>query len=322
MLQYPVMNFKQLLKKFAEIIKNILIKLGLIVKKHWVRSFVGLILLIVVPPILYSFWLAPYMGKYRFSDPVSTSFMKYRAAQTFEKYHGYNISYKFVPLSQISKNLIKAVIFAEDINFYQHHGLDMQALQRSIQANLRRKKMAQGGSTITMQLCKNMFLSPKKTYFRKLTEIFLTIRMESALSKERIIELYLNVIEWGRGIYGAENAARYYFDKSAVDLDEEEAAYLAAIIVGPYVAQNEKNSAFFEDRQDWIYQYLLTGIVQGQDKRREQYKPEWLFAAPSVNLHLPVTVSEDRFQLELDDELLLENGENLEATKNNLIRLK
>jgi len=137
------------------------------------------------------------------------------------------------PLSEISKNLQEAVLIGEDDAFFEHEGIDPEAIRESIELNLKKKKFARGGSTITQQLVKNLYLSPSKNPFRKAKEILMALFMEKMLTKQRILELYLNVIEWGKGIYGAEAASQFYFHKSCKILSPEEAAYLSAIIPNP-----------------------------------------------------------------------------------------
>jgi monofunctional biosynthetic peptidoglycan transglycosylase len=162
---------------------------------------------------------------------------------------GGKIVQTWVPLSRISRSLRNAVIVSEDGNFYNHNGIDFFEMRESFKKNLQKGKYARGFSTITMQLAKNLYLSRQKTVTRKGLEILIAWEMERKLSKERILEIYLNVVEWGRGIYGAEAASRHYFKKSAADLSADEAAFLAAILPsplkwgqwppGPYVARRK-----------------------------------------------------------------------------------
>jgi monofunctional biosynthetic peptidoglycan transglycosylase len=139
----------------------------------------------------------------------------------------------FVPLSRVSRHLINAVVVAEDPKFFGHEGIDWEAIRESAEVDVKKGRFFRGGSTITQQLAKNLFFTTRKSVTRKLRELVVTRWLEADLSKKRILELYLNVIEWGDGIYGCEAAAQRYFDKSAVDLDAEEAAGLAAMIPSP-----------------------------------------------------------------------------------------
>jgi monofunctional glycosyltransferase len=139
----------------------------------------------------------------------------------------------FVPYSRISKNLINAVIVAEDIEFWSHNGFNMTEIKESIKKNLSNGSFVRGASTITQQLMKNIYLSGEKTFYRKLKEAILTYKAERVLTKGRILELYLNVIEWGDNIYGIRRASKYHFGKEPANLTAYESAYLASLIPSP-----------------------------------------------------------------------------------------
>jgi len=143
------------------------------------------------------------------------------------------VFFKWVPLSGISEYLRQAVVIAEDDQFFEHPGFDWEAMKRAAKVDWRRHRFSRGASTITMQLARNLYLSPDKTLFRKFKELLITLKLERELPKERILELYLNVVEWGDGIYGAEAAAKHYFGKGAAGLTRHEAAFLAAILPRP-----------------------------------------------------------------------------------------
>jgi len=150
-----------------------------------------------------------------------------------------------------------AVIVAEDANFYKHEGVDVKALKKAIKYDLEKKSMARGASTITQQVAKNLFLSREKSITRKLKELYLALRMEQELTKGRIIELYLNVVELGPMVYGVGNGARYYFGKSASDLTPRECSFLAAMLPGPRVAYNPyRNMSKVLRRSDMILKLL------------------------------------------------------------------
>jgi monofunctional biosynthetic peptidoglycan transglycosylase len=144
------------------------------------------------------------------------------------------------------------VLVAEDAAFWQHEGIDVQQLRESLERDLEKGTFLRGGSTITQQLAKNLYLSPSKNPLRKLRELLIARRMEAALSKSRIFEIYLNVIEWGDGIYGAEAAARAYFNKPAAALDTEEAALLAACIINPRLMNPDRLTLRLQRRQRLI----------------------------------------------------------------------
>jgi monofunctional biosynthetic peptidoglycan transglycosylase len=140
---------------------------------------------------------------------------------------------RWVGYNRISPELKRAVLVAEDAAFWDHEGVDLEQLQESLETDWARGRLLRGGSTITQQLAKNLYLSPSKNPLRKLRELIIARRLEAELKKSRILELYLNEIEWGDGIYGVEAAARTYFHKSAGELDSSEAALLAAAIINP-----------------------------------------------------------------------------------------
>lgn len=155
----------------------------------------------------------------------------------------------FVPLAQIPKALRDAIIATEDARFYSHHGVDPAGIARAVYQNFRRGRIVEGGSTITQQLAKNLFFTTHKSITRKLREVVVTRWLEADLSKRRILEIYLNVIEWGDGIYGCEGASQRYFGKRAADLDAEEAAGLAAMIPSPRRINPRANPALYARAQ-------------------------------------------------------------------------
>ena len=158
----------------------------------------------------------------------------------------------WVPYSRISQNLKRAVLVAEDDAFWEHEGIDLEQLKISIQSDIGSGKAVRGGSTITQQLAKNLYLSPSRDPLRKLRELIIARRLEAALSKGRIFEIYLNVIEWGDGVYGVEAAARAYFHGPASALGPVESAALAAAIVNPRQMNPGRPSARLLRRQQLI----------------------------------------------------------------------
>lgn len=167
------------------------------------------------------------------TNPDPTSLMRQRASEAQARGEEPKHVQYWVPLDRISESVVQAVRMGEDAAFFTHSGFDLYEIRESVRRNLERGRFARGASTITQQLAKNVFLSTDKTLDRKLKEAILTYRLEQALSKNRILEIYLNVIEWGDGVYGIEAAARTYFGKSAAYLDAAEAAFLAAMIPNP-----------------------------------------------------------------------------------------
>jgi len=183
--------------------------------------------------LLGTYFVYPDVGELAKKNPGKTAFMQWREAQWAEKGEKKTITQRWVPLSQVSPLLIKAVLIGEDDKFYHHEGFDYEAMEQAFEKNLKAGRFASGASTISQQLTKNLFLSPEKSLTRKAKEAILTWRMERALSKRRILELYVNVAEWGDGIFGIEAASRHYFHKPASALTSMEAARLASVLPNP-----------------------------------------------------------------------------------------
>lgn len=166
-------------------------------------------------------------------NPQNTAWMRLRARQAKSENKPFTVKQTWIPLSDIPKQLQKAVIAAEDEKFYIHNGFDWDALKKAHALNEAKEKIKRGGSTITQQLAKNLYLSPDRSYIRKAREAAITVLMELFLTKERILELYLNLIEFGPGIFGVEEAARYHFGIHAKALSLDQSCRLAAIIPSP-----------------------------------------------------------------------------------------
>ena len=165
--------------------------------------------------------------------PDTTALMRQREAEAQRAGRQWRLRRTWVSYERISPLLRRAVLTAEDAAFYQHGGLDWTELKAAARRDLEEHRVVRGGSTITQQLAKNLYLGDQRTLTRKLTEVFVALRLERALSKRRIFELYLNLIEWGDGVFGAEAAARHYFGVSAADLSPRQATLLAAVIINP-----------------------------------------------------------------------------------------
>jgi monofunctional biosynthetic peptidoglycan transglycosylase len=208
------------------------------------------------------YFVYPDVSKLKKENPKKTSFMKYRENQWQAKGRKVNIQKKWVPLPNISPYLVKAILIAEDDKFWSHHGFDVDAIQKALEKNIEKGKFKFGGSTISQQLVKNLYLTPAKNPVRKFKEAIITWRVERALSKRRILELYLNVVEWGEGVFGAEMASQRYFGKSAALLTAEEAAKLAAILPNPIRFKVDGTSKYTERRAKIIYDIMVKrGIV-------------------------------------------------------------
>ena len=183
------------------------------------------------------------------TNPTSTAFMELRARQAEEEGRKLRHVQRWVPYSRISQNLKRAVLVAEDDAFWDHEGIDIEQIRRSIEINLQRGEAVRGASTLTQQLAKNLYLSPSRDPLRKLRELIIARRLEAELSKARIFEIYLNVIEWGDGIWGADAAARTYFGVPAAALNASQAALLAAAIINPRLLNPAKPTERLVRRQ-------------------------------------------------------------------------
>ncbi len=209
-----------------------------------------------------SYFVYPDVSKLRKVYPKKTAFMEYREKEWQSQSKKKKIIQQWVSLSQIPPYVIKAVIIAEDDKFWSHEGFDYEAMQKAIEKDIKKRKFALGGSTISQQLAKNLYLTPSKNPVRKIKEAILTWRLERNLSKRRIIELYLNLVEWGDGLFGIEAAARHHFGKAVSELTAQEAARLAAALPDPIRYNPTGTSKFVENRADKIYEIMVRrGVV-------------------------------------------------------------
>ena len=234
--------------------------------------------------LAYVFLTLPDVRPLATRNPATTAFIELRAREALHEGRKPRRVQRWVRYEAISPNLRKAVLVAEDDAFWRHEGVDVEQLKESIEANLAKGKAARGGSTITQQLAKNLYLSPSKNPLRKLRELLIARRLEASLSKRRIFEIYLNVIEWGDGIYGAEAASRAYFGKSAAALSSEEAALLAGAIINPRVHSPAHPTPRLRRRQQIILRRL--GLVTPPEEAPEVPEPpppaDQLEAVPNV----------------------------------------
>jgi monofunctional biosynthetic peptidoglycan transglycosylase len=189
--------------------------------------------LLVVAALAVQLWFFAHVLWWRSFQPEASAFMVARLERLREKDPKARLAQQWVPYERISAQLKRAVVAAEDAKFVDHEGFDWQAISKAIEKNERQGKVVAGASTISQQLAKNLFLSGERSWVRKGQEAVITWMLESALSKRRILELYLNFAEWGEGVFGAEAAARYHFGVSAAGLSAQQAAFLAAILPSP-----------------------------------------------------------------------------------------
>ena len=221
------------------------------------RALVALVVLFV----LVQAWFASQVLWYRWQPPRETAFMAQRLAELREKDPKATIRYQWVPYEKISTHLKRAVIAAEDAKFLEHEGFDWEGIAKAREKNERRGRVVAGGSTITQQLAKNLFLSPSKSYARKAQEAIIALMLEALLPKQRILELYLNVIEWGNGVFGAEAAAKRYFGTSAAQLSAEQAARLAAMVPSPRRFERNPGSEYLDGRVATILARMPSAAV-------------------------------------------------------------
>ena len=206
-------------------------------------------------------WFAAHVLWYRWQPPGQTAFMAQRLSELREKDPKATIRFQWVPYERISTHLKRAVIAAEDAKFLEHEGFDWEGIAKAREKNERKGRVVAGGSTITQQLAKNLFLSPSKSYARKVQEAIIALMLEAFLPKRRILELYLNVIEWGNGVFGAEAAAKRYFGIPASQLNAEQAARLAAMIPSPRRFERNPGSEYLDGRVATILARMPSAAV-------------------------------------------------------------
>jgi len=221
------------------------------VRKKW-RWSGRLTLLVLGAVLLYQLWIFAHVVWWNFFNPSASAFMQQRLVSMQEKDPKAKLRHKWVAYSKVSLNLKRALVAAEDANFMEHEGFDWDAIQRAYAQNLKKGRVVAGGSTISQQLAKNLFLSGRRTALRKLQEALITVMIEAVMSKRRIFEIYLNIIEWGDGVFGAEAASRHYFRNSAANLDAWEAAYLAAMVPNPRYYDRNRTTAYLHDKTNLI----------------------------------------------------------------------
>jgi monofunctional biosynthetic peptidoglycan transglycosylase len=225
------------------------------------RNAVWFIVLFLVIDVARYFFLPDVSWVVR-NNPGKSAFMEYREADWRSQGFDKTIRQRWVPLNKVSPTLIKAVLIAEDGNFWKHEGFDFEAIESAIEKNVKAGEFRFGASTISQQLAKNLYLSPSKNPMRKLKEAILTWRIERTLSKRRILEIYVNIAEWGDGIFGIEEAARHYYGVSAAQLTATQSSRLAAVLPNPIRYQPTGSSRFVRSRAGRIYAVMLRrGIV-------------------------------------------------------------
>jgi monofunctional biosynthetic peptidoglycan transglycosylase len=219
--------------------------------------------------VAYAYLALPDVRPLARSNPSATAFMTLRAEEALANGREPRKVQRWVALNQMAPDLRRAVLIAEDDAFFQHEGVDFTQLRLSLQADWTRGSFSRGASTITQQLAKNLYLSPSKNPVRKFREFVIARRLEAELSKDRILELYLNVIEWGDGIYGIEAASQAYYHRPAASLGPSESALLAGAIINPRLLNPAHPTKRLLRRQKLILQRMRSGVPAGTRKPSE-----------------------------------------------------
>lgn len=206
-----------------------------------VRFIKWTLLALVLLFLLWNGWILAHVLWWRSHNPSETNFMEEQLSRLQETNPEAQLRHQWVPYAKISPSLKEALIASEDAKFLDHEGFDWEGIQTAWEKNLKKGRIVAGGSTISQQLAKNLFLSSKRTPWRKLEEAIITVMLEKLLDKQRIYEIYLNVIEWGNGVFGAEAAAQYYYKTSAAKLGPAQAAKLAAMVPNPRYFDKHRN---------------------------------------------------------------------------------
>jgi monofunctional biosynthetic peptidoglycan transglycosylase len=222
----------------------------------WLRWGARLLLFALVAVLAIQLWYAGWIAWWRWNDPHETAFMRRERAALQARVPKLELKQAWVPYARISNHLKRAVVTAEDARFAEHEGVDWEAIEKAYKDNARRGKPARGGSTITQQLAKNLFLSPQRSYVRKAQELVITYMIEALWDKRRILEVYLNVVEWGEGIFGAEAAARHYYGIPAAQLGAEQSARLAAYLPNPKRYGRARSGPYLDGRTAAILRYM------------------------------------------------------------------
>ena len=210
------------------------------------------LLAVVLAVIAWQGWYLGWVLWWKYANPGTTHFMSLRLDELRAKNPQAELKHQWVPYEKLSVHLKRAVVAAEDDKFVDHEGFDWEGMQKAIEKNQRQGKVVAGGSTISQQLAKNLLLSASKTPWRKAQEAIITVWLELFWDKRRILEVYLNVVEWGEGIFGAEAAARRYYNTGAASLGSEQAARLAVMLPAPRRYEKNPYSSFMNGRTEVI----------------------------------------------------------------------
>ena len=238
----------------------------------------------------YVFWL-PDVRALKKNPPKTTAYIELRKREALRKGRSLVLRWTWVPADAISENLKKAVVTAEDDTFYRHDGVDEDALRAALRRDMKEGKLSVGGSTITMQLARNLYLSPSKNPLRKLKEILIARELDRELGKRRVLELYLNVVEWGKGIFGCEAAAQAYFSKSCAALTPDEAVAMAVVLPNPRRWDPSKNGRYVQRNSARIVKRMAASGLWPEQDAAEDAPP----AGDAMQAAAPAPVAESRF---------------------------
>ncbi len=214
--------------------------------------------LLVAAVLFYQLWFFIHIWYWVDHNPERSAFMEARLEDFQSKKPQTDLKHVWVPYNRISVHLKRALIAAEDAKFLEHEGFDWESIQQAYEKNLQKGKVVAGGSTISQQLAKNLFLSSMRTPWRKAEETLITLMLEHMMDKRRILEIYLNIIEWGNGIFGAEAAARHYYGVSASALSMEQSARLAAMVPKPRFYDRNRNTPWLNRKTGIILERMNT----------------------------------------------------------------
>ena len=221
------------------------------------RGLLGLLLLVLG----YQLWIFAHVWWWVDHNPANSAFMDERLDILQQNNPDAELRHKWVPYAKISGNLKRALVAAEDARFLSHDGFDWEGIQYAAEKNLKKGRIVAGGSTISQQLAKNLFLSGSRTPWRKLEEAIITVMLEKMMPKRRILEIYMNVIEWGNGVFGAQAAAYYYYRTSAAALTPAQAAKLAAMVPNPRYYDTHRNARGLLHRAAIIQARMGSAVV-------------------------------------------------------------
>jgi monofunctional biosynthetic peptidoglycan transglycosylase len=224
-------------------------------RRRWLRWVFRGLLFLVVAFVAFQLWFFAQVAWWAWFNPSDSAFMRAERERLAQTRPGLAMRHTWVPYERISVHLKRAVIAAEDANFTEHDGIDWDAIEKAREANRRKGKVVRGGSTITMQLAKNLFLSGERSYVRKGQELIITTMIEAVMSKRRILELYLNLAEWGEGVFGCEAGARHYYGVPAAQVGPAQAARMAAMLPRPRYYDRNRSTPYLERRSATIQRW-------------------------------------------------------------------